>query len=100
LQVEVKRSVRRLAKRIDDGYSIEVRSFLPPTEDEEHAEGYDGVGESEIEAARAIGEQQPRTRRMNLTGRPTLELTEGDEEDDVSPERGSENRVRTDCLFP
>jgi hypothetical protein len=75
LRVEVRRSLVQLATRIDEGYSIEVRAFTPPEDDEE---GAVDVAEDEIEVARAITERQPRMRTMNLTGRPILELPEGD----------------------
>jgi hypothetical protein len=73
LKVEVKRSLRQLAKRIDEGYSIEVRAFVPPEDTET-----EGVSEETIEMARAITERQSRMRTMNLTGRPILELAEGE----------------------
>lgn len=76
LKIEIRHSLRQLAKRIDEGYSIEVRAFVPP-EGEEPAEG---VSEDVLNAARAITERQPRMRAMNLTGRPILELEEGGDE--------------------
>jgi hypothetical protein len=76
LHVEVKRSLTRMANRIDEGYSIEVRSFTPPDDDDEEAA--EGVSEESVRAAREITERQPRMRTMNLTGRPILELPEGD----------------------
>lgn len=78
LTIDVKRSIRKLAKRIDEGYSIEVRAFVPP--EGEGDEPPEGLSQDAINAARAIAERQPRMRRMNLTGRPILELPEGDEE--------------------
>ena len=76
LKVEVRHSLQQLAGRIDEGYSIEVRAFVPP-EGEEAPD----VGEDVVNAARAITERQPRMRAMDLTGRPILELEEGDDED-------------------
>ena len=88
LRVEVKRSLRRLANRIDEGYSIEVRSFSPPEDEDEEAP--EGVTEDVVEAARAITERQPRMRTMNLTGRPILELSEGDDDDEAAgPDKDS-----------
>ena len=81
LKVEVKHSLRRLATRIDEGYSIEVRAFSP--EDVEAGET-EGMTTEAVNAAREITERQPRMRRMNLTGRPILELPEGD--DDATPQ--------------
>jgi hypothetical protein len=71
---------RGLARRIDEGYSIEVRAFVPPDEEDE-GEAPDGVTDDVVQAARAITDRQPRMRRMNLTGRPILELPEGYEEE-------------------
>jgi hypothetical protein len=90
LQIEVTRSLRRLANRVDDGYSIEVRSFVPPDEEDEHTEAWDDVAEEEIEAAQAITERQPRMRRMNLNGRPILELPEGDDSEEAAGEDDAE----------
>ena len=78
LRVDIKRSLRKVAKRIDEGYSIEVRSY-PPPESIDLPEG--AMSEAE-EARRVIEERQPRMRAMNLTGTPILELPEGDENDD------------------
>jgi hypothetical protein len=83
LKVEVKRSLRQLAARIDEGYSVEVRAFAPPEDEDEEAP--EGVSDDVVQAARAITERQPQMRSMNLTGRPILELPEGDE-DDAPPE--------------
>jgi hypothetical protein len=87
LKVDVKRSLRRLATRIDEGYSVEVRAFVPPDDEDEEALG--GVSAGTVQAARAITERQPRMRRMNLTGRPILELPEGDEDEAPPPEKPS-----------
>ena len=81
LQVEVRRSLTQLATRIDEGYSIEVRAFSPPEEGDEDDEAFEDVPTESVRAARAITERQPRMRTMNLTGRPILELTEGDEDE-------------------
>jgi hypothetical protein len=86
VEIEVKHSLRRLATRIDEGYSIEVRAFTPP-DGEEEAET-EGVSDEAIDAARSITERQPRMRSMNLTGRPILELEEAD--DDNDEDAGSE----------
>jgi hypothetical protein len=88
LQIAVRHSLRQLATRIDEGYSIEVRAFVPP----EGEEPVEGIGEDVIHAAREITERQPRMRAMNLTGRPILELEEGDDEEEDSPssETGAE----------
>ena len=86
LKMDVKHSIRKLAKRIDEGYSIEVRSFTPHENDDDEAP--EGVTEHDVRAAREITERQPRMRTMNLTGRPILELPEGDEEDEAPPPDG------------
>ena len=78
MKVEVKRSVKQLAKRIDEGYSIEVRAFVPPEEEDEEAD--ETQPDEVVEIARQVTERQPRMRRMNLTGKPILELPEGDDE--------------------
>jgi hypothetical protein len=83
LKMDVKRSVTRLAKRIDEGYSIEVRAFVPPEDEDEEAP--EGVTDDIVQTARAITERQPRMRRMNLTGRPILELPEGDDGEEPPP---------------
>jgi hypothetical protein len=91
LQIAVKRSLRKLAKRIDEGYSIEVRAFVPP--DDEDAEAPD-VAEDVINVAKEITERQPRMRSMNLTGRPILELTEGDDGVDEEGDTPSPRQTR------
>jgi hypothetical protein len=83
MKVEVKRSLTQLAKRIDEGYSIEVRAFVPSEEEDEEAD--EAQPDEVVEIARQITERQPRMRRMNLTGRPILELPEGDD-DPPNPE--------------
>jgi hypothetical protein len=48
------------------------------------------VTDDVVEAARAITERQPRMRTMNLTGRPILELSEGDDDDEAAgPDKDS-----------
>jgi len=79
LKIEVRHSLRQLATRIDEGYSIEVRAFVPPEGEEETAESV--LNDDEISAARQIAERQPRMRAMNLSGRPILELEEGNDEE-------------------
>jgi hypothetical protein len=44
------------------------------------------VTDEDVQVARAITERQPRMRTMNLTGRPILELPEGDEDEAPPPE--------------
>jgi hypothetical protein len=78
MKVEVKRSLTQLAKRIDEGYSIEVRAFVPSEEEDEEAD--EAQPDEVVEIARQITERQPRMRRMNLTGKPILELPEGDDD--------------------
>lgn len=78
LRIEVNRSLRRLARRIDEGYSIEVRAFTPTEEEDEEAAAPDAVADT----ARAITARQPYMRRMNLTGKPILELPGGEDDED------------------
>jgi hypothetical protein len=83
-EIDVRRSLRQLANRIDEGYSIEVRAFVPPDEQDQDAAEGEAPPNAEIETARAITDRQQRMRRMNLTGRRILELPEGDE--DLAPD--------------
>jgi hypothetical protein len=80
LTADVRRSLMKMADRIDEHYSIEVRSFVVP----------DGVDEGTpqeewpvqipldvVRAAKAVGARQPQIRKMNLEGRRILELSSG-----------------------
>jgi hypothetical protein len=88
LTVEVKHSLRAFADRIDEAYSISVRSFTPPADEEtEESE----VWPETIQAARQIAARQPRMRRMNLTGRPILTLSKGAEDEAVDGEVAEPN---------
>jgi hypothetical protein len=80
LRIDVKRSLRQLATRIDEGYSIEVHAYTPP-EPEPPAEGEEVELDEVASAARQITSRQPNMRRMNLTGRPILELPEADDDE-------------------
>jgi hypothetical protein len=71
-----------LADRIDELYSIEVRAFVLP----EGEEVLEGATEESVNIERQIIGRQPRMRTMNLTGRPILELSEGEDEERV-PEK-------------
>ena len=83
IRVDITRSLRATANRIDDGYSIEVRSYQLPESD---AEEPPPEATPEAEAARrGIEERQPRMRTMNLTGTPILELP-GESDGDVVEE--------------
>jgi hypothetical protein len=80
VHVGITRSLTKMANRIDEGYSIEVRAYELPEAAEEDEEGALPAGatpETE-EARRIIAERQPRLQAMNLTGSPILELPEGD----------------------
>jgi hypothetical protein len=80
LRNDVTRSLRQLAKRIDEGYSIEVHAYSPP--EEPPADGEEVALDLVADAARQITSRQPQMRRMNLTGRPILELPEADDDND------------------
>jgi len=93
IEIIVQRAVTLTAERIDDGYSISVRSYaLEPGEDDEDEDGDralpEGVTQDTEEARRGIEERQPRVRRMNLTGQPILELDAGLPADDGADESG------------
>ena len=74
LHMDVRHSLRQLAKRIDEGYSIDVRAYVV-------GEGDAAAGQSDetVLAARSIASSQPGMRRMNLTGRPILTIADGDD---------------------
>ena len=75
--VAISHSIRAIAGRMDEGYTIEVRTYTLPsgTEDEALPEG--ATPEAE-EARRSIAERQPRM-RADISGTPILrELGEGD----------------------
>lgn len=80
LEIEVRRSLLKIAERIDDGYNISVRvGELPPAEEE--AEEWVGDGPEAaarlelIDQVRAVEERTSRSRNlMNLTGSPILSL--------------------------
>jgi hypothetical protein len=87
LTADVRRSLMKMADRIDEHYSIEVRSFVVP----------DGVDEGTpqeewpvqipldvVRAAKAVGARQPQIRKMNLEGRRILELSSGEEDPDAA----------------
>jgi len=85
LRIDVTRSLRQLATRIDEGYSIEVHAYTP---EEESADGEDVAPDQMADAARQIASRQPNMRRMNLTGRPILELPEADDDDNPAEGEG------------
>ncbi len=80
LEIEVKRSLLQVAKRIDDGYNISVRVGELPQADEEvkddEGAGADTAARRELaEQVRAVEERTSRSRSlMNLTGGPILLL--------------------------
>jgi len=82
LRLDVRHSLRQLADRIDEEYSIEVRAFVLPAEAEtEGTEALpEGVTDEQARAAIQITARQPRMRTMNLTGRRILELAAADED--------------------
>lgn len=73
---------------------------MPPDEEDEGEQLAEGLTSEAVRVAREITERQPRMRRMNLTGRPILELTDGDaEEDETSPEdEGPSGEPNTSAL--
>jgi hypothetical protein len=89
LEIEVRRSLLKIAERIDDGYNISVRAGeLPPaTEDEGADPAEDSDREVLAEQVRAVEERAERSRHLiNLTGAPILSLeypAEAETGDDV-----------------
>ncbi len=80
LEIEVKRSLLKIAERIDDGYNISVRvGELPPADEEtvaeEDVDADTGARRELAEQVRAVEEHAGRSRSlMNLTGSPILSL--------------------------
>jgi hypothetical protein len=86
LTMDVKRSLLKMADRIDEQYSIEVRSFVVPEGVDENMPREEwpvDVAPEAIRAAAQITARQPQMRTMNLTGRRILELSTGGEEDEA-----------------
>lgn len=83
VRMDVTRSLTAIAHRIDEGYSIEIRSYDLPEGEEDDEEPHDGVPPQAEKARRIVAERQPRLRAMNLTGKPILrQLTDGAEQAD------------------
>ena len=89
LEIEVRRSLLKVAERIDDGYNIAVRvGELPPAEEEgeetEDGDSAEAAARRELtEQVRAVEERTSRSRSlMNLTGSPILSLEIPSEDED------------------
>jgi hypothetical protein len=88
LDMELLRSLRRIANRIDDGYNFDVRAGEPEPDP-------DG-GEPEMgSAARQITDASPNLKYINLTGQSILSLPEGKitdppDESESATDRGDE----------
>lgn len=89
LEIEVRRSLLKVAERIDDGYNIAVRvGELPPAEEEgeetEYGDSAEAAARRELtEQVRAVEERTSRSRSlMNLTGSPILSLEIPSEDED------------------
>lgn len=89
LEIEVRRSLLKVAERIDDGYNISVRvGELPPADEEdEETEGGDGpevaTRHELTEQVRAVEARAARSRNlMNLSGSPILSLEIPSEDED------------------
>lgn len=80
LEIEVRRSLLKVAERIDDGYNISVRvGELPPpgeeADDEDGGNAEDAARRALTEQVRAVEDRTGRSRNlMNLTGAPILSL--------------------------
>lgn len=80
LEIEVNRSLLKIAERIDDGYNISVRvGELPPTDEEVEDDARlaaDTAASPQLaEQVRAVEQRRGRSRSlMNLTGSPILSL--------------------------
>lgn len=89
LRVELKLSLNKIANRIDRGYNVDVRAGELPPEDEEALD--DAEAAATRHAAEAIAAKQQALQFMNLTGRPILELPEGDENDHADADPMEDN---------
>lgn len=80
LEIEVRRSLLKVAERIDDGYNISVRvgELVPAAEDADGEDGSSPEADAHrelTEQIRAVKERSERSRTlMNLTGAPILSL--------------------------
>jgi hypothetical protein len=77
MTLDIKRSLRKTAKRIEERYTIEVRTYKPPPAPAEGEEPVPLSAEAET-ARQVIEERQPRMRRLELSGDPILELDVGE----------------------
>ncbi|MFA9430022.1 hypothetical protein [Egicoccus sp. AB-alg2] len=76
LTSELLRSLRKLANRIDAGYSVEVR-HEPLPEPEEDAEDPVPTSQEDLAYSRLVRERLPGLRFIKLDGPPILQLPEG-----------------------
>ena len=77
VSTELRRSLNKLANRIDRGFNIELR--VPPQEENEGAEE-EGEGPEVDPAIRQIMESASKIEHLEQTGEPVLFLPENDEE--------------------
>lgn len=81
----VEHSLRETARRIDERWTFEVRSYPEPREVGEGEEPLP-ITEATEQARRTIEARQPAMRRMSLEGGPILELEAADAEDEEPAE--------------
>lgn len=92
LEIEVRRSLLKVAERIDDGYNISVRvGALPAADDEAEDDGEHGGAAAErrelTAQVLAVEERTARSRSlMNLSGSPILSLEMPPEDDGAEPQ--------------
>lgn len=93
LEIEVRRSLLKVAERIDDGYNISVRvGELPPpdedTDDEDGSSPEAAARRDLTEQVRAVEDRTGRSRNLvNLTGAPILSLEMPPDDDGVAATR-------------
>jgi hypothetical protein len=84
LENGVKWALRRLAERVDQGYSVDVRTPEPPPEEPEDEEGAEeDEGLSDRARLLAIRELAANIRRLDPQGKRILQLPRGDEPPNV-----------------
>jgi hypothetical protein len=88
LENQVRWSLRRLAERIDQGYSVDVRAPEPPAEELADEEGSEEDEAAVSDRARlmAIRELAANIRRLDPQGKRILQLPGGDETDPAADE--------------
>lgn len=94
--MEVRRSLAKVANRIDEGYYIAVRTG-PPLDEEEGDESSveEGGPPTVAELARQVRELQQQMTFRKLDGGPILTLPEGDGADDTGQGQSTEDDVDT-----